>query len=149
MAKKTWSIKIDEDLHLEVKSAAPRRGKTLEGAYEQALRSWLRAGAGTTQATAPLDLDVLQMYDAQQAVREKVLEATKALEKVLVELRLAAKERDHLPRAVDTDSRDELDPAIAAEIENQIGRANRAEKDYREAEPDKGRDGKQPRRKIS
>src|SRR5262245_31706771 len=41
MAKAKIGIAVDEELHAIVKSAAPLRGLNLEGAYDQALRTWV------------------------------------------------------------------------------------------------------------
>ena len=41
---KPISVKISESLHLKVKGAAALRGTNLEGAYRDALETWLRSG---------------------------------------------------------------------------------------------------------
>lgn len=41
MAKKKVGVSIEENLHAEVKSLAPKRRMSVEKAYEQALQAWL------------------------------------------------------------------------------------------------------------
>ena len=50
MPKSKIGIAVDDELHAAVKSAAPVRGTNLEGAYDQALRSWL---GNPSEATPP------------------------------------------------------------------------------------------------
>jgi len=52
MAKKKVGVSIDEDLHAEVKSQAPKRRMLVEEAYEQALRVWLAGTSGTHPHTS-------------------------------------------------------------------------------------------------
>jgi hypothetical protein len=41
MAKKQVGVMIEEELHLQVKSVAPKRRLNIEAAYEEALSAWL------------------------------------------------------------------------------------------------------------
>ncbi|MGA2342583.1 MAG: hypothetical protein ABSG29_05270 [Steroidobacteraceae bacterium] len=41
MAKKKVGVTVEENLHRQVKSEAPRRGLNIEQAYEQALSAWM------------------------------------------------------------------------------------------------------------
>jgi hypothetical protein len=43
MAKKKIGVTLDENIHLQVKSEAPRRKMNVEAAYEEALQLWLGA----------------------------------------------------------------------------------------------------------
>ncbi len=48
--RKNFGVKVDPELHNQIKSAAPIRGLNVEGAYDQALRQWLDPSRATVSA---------------------------------------------------------------------------------------------------
>lgn len=68
MSKKPNGVAVEMALHGKVKSAAPLRGTNLEGAYDQALRSWLSREANpfpnlTDEEEKAINAMILMMRD--------------------------------------------------------------------------------------
>lgn len=135
MAKKPIFVTLDEDLHAQMKSVAPLRGTNLQGAYDQALRSWLSGGTGSTVISKDNIVGVpVQMYDLVHVVRaqEKVSEAAKTLADAMTELQAAKNQQGQTIGAVHIQPpKPQSNPNLTEQIENEVGHANRLEKDYR------------------